>query len=346
MTKIIAGTQMGACPIVLEKGISRQAGRYITAHFPFRKVFVVTDDIVYRLLGKRVTDSLRAEGLEIGLCILPHGEKNKQWSGVRRILTQMAASGMTRQDAVLALGGGVTGDMAGFAAGVYMRGIRYIQMPTTLLSMIDAALGGKTGCDVDGIKNLAGVFHIPQAVLIDTDILRMQPTALLRQGAGEMLKYGVLTGGVLFDMLASGQWRFRLADCARQCIRYKVSLTEKDPYDTSERRLLNLGHTFGHAIEAAGDFRIPHGIAVAMGIRMAFGAAETDPADYIAAMEKCGIREKCPYSAEQLMRCAANDKKRVDDGYVLVLPRAIGRCEIVSVNETEMAAMLRRGLTV
>ena len=330
--------------VVLEKGLSREIGGFIRENTGYERLFVITDDTVFRYLGDRVKNSLEQAGIKPDFCVFPHGEKSKNLLTVQVIVEKMAAHRLQRGDCVLSLGGGVAGDIAGFAASVYMRGIGFIQMPTTLLAMIDASIGGKNGVDVGEGKNLAGTFWQPEYVLTDTSLLARQPAPLLREGAGEMLKYGVLTGGELFELLESGKWRLELARCAEMCIRCKAEMVEKDERDTGVRRLLNLGHTFGHAIEAASGFSVPHGRAVAMGIRMAFGAAGTDPARYIRAAEKCGLGEKCPFGADELIDRMQADKKRAGKKTVLILPRAIGQCEIREVGEDELQNAVLRGL--
>ena len=331
---------------MIGSGLLSRAGEYIRDHFSFSRVFVLTDDTVYGLYGEKVLKSLHDAGLLADIAVIPHGEENKNFAVLQDVLEKMALSGLQRDGAVVAVGGGVVSDLAGFAAAVYKRGVPVLNLPTTLLSAVDAAIGGKNGVDLGSIKNLAGTICQPVLVLIDTQVLKELPEELICEGAGEMLKYGVLMGGKLLDQMADGEWMDHLEECVSECVRYKARLVMEDEQDRSMRRLLNLGHTFAHAIEALSSFSIPHGRAVAMGVRMAFGAAESDPERFLAAAEKCRLKEKCPFGAEEMMRKMRSDKKREGNSTPLILPIALGCCRVVPVSDEELLAAVKRGLLV
>lgn len=331
---------------MIGSGLLFRAGEYIRDHFSFSRVFIVTDDTVYDLYGEKVLKSLRGAGLTADIAVIHHGEEHKNFSVLQDVLEKMVLSGLQRDGAVAALGGGVVSDLAGFAAAVYKRGIPVLNLPTTLLSAVDAAIGGKNGVDLGSIKNLAGTICQPAAVMIDTQVLKELTEELIREGTGEILKYGVLMGGSLLGKIAAGEWMEQIEECVSECVRYKARLVMEDEQDRGVRRLLNLGHTFGHAIEALSSFSIPHGRAVAMGVRMAFGAAESDPGMFLAAAEKCGLLEKCPFDAEEMMQKMRSDKKREGESTPLILPYALGRCRVVPVTDGELLAAVKRGLLV
>ena len=249
-----------------------------------------------------------------------------------------------------ALGGGVTGDMAGFAAASYLRGIRYVQLPTTLLSAVDSSVGGKTAIDLAAGKNLAGAFLQPTAVLCDTDCLRSLPAAVFADGAAEAIKTGVLSGDTLFSLFEDGTLTDAPAEIIARCIRYKAGVVERDEKERGERRKLNLGHTVGHAIEKCSGYAIPHGHAVAAGLAVMARASErlgwAEPgvsARIAACLEKNGLPTGTDYPAEALAKAALADKKRSGDSITIVVPRAIGGCELKRIPVTELLPIIAAG---
>jgi 3-dehydroquinate synthase len=265
---------------------------------------VVTDSAVAPLYLQGVCESLRSAGFAVSSWVYPAGEAQKNLQTLSALLEFLAAEHLTRTDCVVALGGGVCGDMAGFAAGVYLRGVRCVQLPTTLLAAVDSSVGGKTAVDLRGGKNLAGVFLQPSAVLCDTDCLASLPPEIFADGAAEAVKTGVLSDEGLFDLLARGGLRSDPAGVIARCVAFKASVVEADEHDTGLRRTLNLGHTPAHAIEACSGYAISHGRAVAMGLVIMARAAETlgwcaEPcAGRIAeALTRCGLPVECPFSA-------------------------------------------------
>ena len=300
------------------------------------RVMLVSDDTVFALYGRGVLDALGAAGLHCETFVFPHGEASKNIGTLTDLLCALAEKGMTRSDCLLALGGGVVGDLAGFAAAVYLRGVRYVQCPTTLLSAVDSSVGGKTAVDLPAGKNLAGAFWQPSLVLIDTETLQTLPPETYADGMAEVIKYGILGDAELFRALAAGT--LPPEELIYRCVSMKARFVEEDERDTGIRRLLNLGHTAGHAIEAASAFRVPHGRAVAMGTVLAAryaarkGLCSADVPERIeSVLRKYHLPTVCPYPAEVLTAAALRDKKRAGNTVSLILPREIGRCEVVEV---------------
>ena len=249
-----------------------------------------------------------------------------------------------------ALGGGVTGDMAGFAAASYLRGIRYVQLPTTLLSAVDSSVGGKTAIDLAAGKNLAGAFLQPAAVLCDTDCLRSLPAAVFADGAAEAIKTGVLSGETLFSLFEDGTLTDAPAEVIARCVRYKAGVVERDEKEQGERRKLNLGHTVGHAIEKCSGYAVPHGHAVAAGLAIMARASERlgwaeagASARITACLKRNGLPTDTDYSAEALAAAALADKKRSGESITVVVPKTIGGCELKKIPVAELLPVIAAG---
>lgn len=330
-------------------GLLAQCGAAAAALPGCRRVAVVMDSTVAGLYWERVKDSLLQAGLSVCSYVYPAGESSKNFTGLTRILEFLAENRLTRTDCVAALGGGVCGDMAGFAAGCYLRGIRYLQLPTTLLAAVDSSVGGKTAVDLPQGKNLAGLFHQPAAVLCDTDCLQSLPETELANGAAEAVKTGVLAGERLFSLLENGfpaDWTETIA----QCVAFKGSVVEADPEERDLRRILNLGHTMGHAVELCSGYAVPHGQAVAMGLACAarasekLGWAEAPCAARIAdALTRCRLPVAPPFSAAALAEAAQSDKKRTGNTVTLAVPVRIGKCVLKPVPVEQLESFFAAG---
>ena len=312
---------------------------------------VITDSTVAPLYLKTVTDSLTSAGFAVCFHIFPAGESSKNFTTLAAILEFLAEQHLTRTDCVVALGGGVTGDMAGFAAACYLRGIRCVQLPTTLLSAVDSSVGGKTAIDLTAGKNLAGAFLQPAAVLCDTDCLRSLPAEVFADGAAEAIKTGVLDDEGLFALFEDGTLTTAPDEVIARCVRYKAGVVERDEKEQGERKLLNLGHTAGHAIEKCSGYAIPHGHAVAAGLAIiarsaeALGwAAEPIAARIAACLAKNGLPTGTKYTAEALAEAALADKKRSGGDITLVIPKKIGVCELKKVPIADLLPIIRAGL--
>ena len=345
MDEIIVNSSRGQYSVLFDEGLCDRAGEILKERFHFSSVFVLTDSNVYPLYAERVLSSLRAAGFRCRAYVFPAGEKSKNAETLLHVLDEMAGFALTRADALLALGGGVTGDLGGLAAALYMRGIACVQMPTTLLSAVDSSVGGKTAVDTEKGKNLIGAFWPPVIVLQDTGILKALPAYLLSQGAAEMIKCGIIGDEALFERMRSGLWRTEPAECVKRCVRLKAEICERDEREQGERRLLNLGHTFGHAAEILSGYTLSHGEAVAMGLMIAWRAAGLCEKPLAEALTACGLKSECPYSAEQLFSACTGDKKRDGDKYRVILPEGIGRCYEKTVDAVGLTELIRRGLT-
>ena len=248
--------------VIIGKNILKDSGEIISSVLPKCKIALITDDIVDSLYADIVQTSLEKEGYQVEKFIFPNGEKSKNLFTFGEILNFLAENEFTRTDAVVALGGGVVGDMSGFAAATFLRGIKYVQIPTTLLAQIDSSVGGKTAIDLESGKNLVGAFCQPLVVICDVSIIDNLPLDTFIGGMGELAKYAVLDKKV-FDELNKSN--FDMEKLIYLSIDYKRMIVEQDEFEGGKRRLLNLGHTPAHGIERLSEYKIPHGRAVASG---------------------------------------------------------------------------------
>ena len=338
--------------IPIGRGLRLRAGEMIAAvHKPCR-VLLLTDDTVEGLYADGVTASLLDAGFTVVRHVIPHGEASKSAASLIALLEKMATEHLTRSDLLVALGGGVVGDLGGFASAVYQRGIPFVQIPTTLLAMVDASVGGKTAIDLEAGKNLAGAFHQPSLVICDADCLHTLPPEIFADGMAEVIKYAFISDRVLFDALL-GDATSNMEEIIRLCVEDKRALVEADETDKGARQLLNLGHTVGHAIEACSEFSISHGSAVAMGmviitraaVNRGICGAETLTA-LIALLEKYGLPTECPFTTEQLYAVALSDKKRAGGTITLVVPYGVADSRLVTVPVDALEGYIRAGLAV
>ena len=339
-----------AYTVTIGPGLLKDCGPRLREVIPPCHMAVVTDSTVGPLYLETVTESLSAAGYAAGTFEFPAGEESKNVSTLSDILEFLAKERLTRSDCLIALGGGVAGDMAGFAAAVYLRGIRYVQMPTTLLSAVDSSVGGKTAIDLRAGKNLAGAFLQPAAVLCDTDSLKTLPRPVFADGAAEAVKTGVLCDEGLFALFEDGTLKADPAEVIARCVEYKAGVVERDEKEQGERKLLNLGHTVGHAIEKCSGYSIPHGHAVAAGLAVMARAAErlnwTNGAiakRICACLGKLSLPVSTEFSPEALAEAALADKKRSGGSITLVVPKRIGLCELKTVPVTELLPVIRAG---
>ena len=328
-----------AYEVTIGAGLLRECGARLKTVLGGCRIVVAADSNVAPLYLETVCASLRDAGFAVCSYVFPAGEAHKNFTTLSAVLEFLAESQLTRTDCVAALGGGVTGDMAGFAAASYLRGIRYVQLPTTLLSAVDSSVGGKTAIDLAAGKNLAGAFLQPAAVLCDTDCLGSLPAAVFADGAAEAIKTGVLSGETLFSLFEDGMLTDAPAEIIARCIRYKAGVVERDEKEQGERRKLNLGHTVGHAIEKCSGYAIPHGHAVAAGLAVMARASErlgwAEPgvsARIAACLEKNGLPTGTDYPAEALAKAALADKKR-SSSYAVKLARMLGVDAVVISEE-------------
>lgn len=333
--------------ILIEKGLFSRVGEWIAPFSEHSRLAILTDDTVDALYGKKLLSDLTGAGYSAVKFVIPHGEASKSPDKLFEFLNFLAENRLTRSDLLIALGGGVVGDLCGFAASVYLRGIRFIQIPTTLLAAVDSSVGGKTAVDIPAGKNLVGSFWQPELVICDPDLLNTLPHDIFRDGCAEVLKYGVILDRAFFDHLRSPIWANPDAVIER-CVQIKRDVVEKDERDSGLRGLLNFGHTLGHGIEKHSNFTVSHGSAVAVGMVLAARAAVhlgiTDPQtadDIETVVRSYGFDTACPYTAEQLYDAALSDKKRSGDSITLVLPKEIGNCILHKIPCLELLPILQ-----
>ncbi|MBR2743093.1 MAG: 3-dehydroquinate synthase [Clostridia bacterium] len=332
-------------------GLTARAGELARSVLSPCRICVITDTTVQRLYLEAVKKSLSDAGFSVCSYAFPAGEQSKNMTTLSDILEFLAERGITRSDAILALGGGVAGDITGFAAGVFLRGIKFIQMPTTLLAAVDSSVGGKTAVDLKAGKNLAGVFLQPSMVICDTDTLKTLPGETLACGIAEAIKTGVLFDEELFSLFENGRVsKDTLPFIIERCVTHKGRVVEADEFDRGERQLLNLGHTVGHAIEKLSAYGVSHGHAVAMGMGIiarasaASGYCGDDTAKRIErALINNSLPVSCGFSAAELSRAALSDKKRKGDTINLVIPESIGRCRLMKINIDGLESFIKKG---
>lgn len=322
------------------------------------RVCVVSETNVAPLYADAAEASLSAAGMGVApRIVFPAGEAHKGLGTLGGILEGLAERGLTRDDVVVALGGGVTGDMTGLAAALYLRGIRVVQAPTSLLAMVDSSVGGKTAVDIAAGKNLVGAFWQPSAVVADVSCLETVSPELLTDSCGEVVKHAVLADGELLDRLtvsplnAPGASADEVAAIVARNIEIKRDVVEADERERGLRQTLNLGHTVGHAIEAASDFALGHGTCVAAGLCIVARASETRgwcSGETRRRIERCvrahGLPVTTDLPADVLMGFLAHDKKRHGDGVNLVVPAEVGRAEVRRVSLAGMRELLDAGL--
>lgn len=337
--------------IVIDKGILPKSGDMIKEVTSAERVAVITDDTVDKLYSDVVMKSLSDAGFETFKFVFPHGEKSKNISTFSSILEFLAESGLTRTDALVALGGGVVGDVAGFAAASYLRGIDFIQIPTTLLACVDSSVGGKTAIDLKAGKNLAGAFYQPKLVIADFETLSTLTDGIFADGMAEVIKYGVIFDKAFFEFLRDNEAKDNLEYVITRCVELKRDIVNADEKEKGVRALLNFGHTVGHAIEKCSGYKIPHGSAVAVGMviisRAAYKCSFCDEncTDIIASLnKKYSLPVSTDFSASELSSAAMADKKRAGDKIKLIIPEALGNCVIKNVPTSELEKIIGEGL--
>lgn len=326
-------------------GLLRSLGSEAAALCKAKKVALVSDSTVWPLYGSKTAESLKSAGFHTVHFVFPAGEASKNGNTYLELLNFLAENQLTRSDLIVALGGGVVGDLAGFTAATYLRGIAYIQVPTTLLAAVDSSVGGKTAIDLPAGKNLCGAFYQPSLVLCDTNTLNTLPEDIFRDGCAEVIKYGVLYDPALFAHLEQQGLSFDRESVIARCVELKRDVVMKDEFDTGERMKLNLGHTIGHGVEARSNFTVSHGKAVAIGMAIVSRAGNCpDAGRIIRCLEVFALPIKTECTAEELYNAALSDKKRSGGNVNLIIPRVIGQCDIVSTPVEEIQSFIEAGL--
>ncbi len=312
---------------------------------------IISDSNVWPLYGSTAEKALTDAGFQVIFHTFPAGEDSKNGNTYLEILNFLAENHLTRSDLLIALGGGVVGDLTGFAAATYLRGISFVQVPTTLLAMVDSSVGGKTAIDLPAGKNLAGAFYQPDLVVCDTDCLSSLPESIFRDGCAEVIKYGVLYDEALFSHLLQNGIDFNREEVIARCVSLKRDVVSQDEFDTGARQMLNLGHTLGHGIEANSNFRISHGQAVAAGMAIIAKAAwkngicqQSVYDQIVQVLKKFGLPWNTSFSAEALAASAMCDKKRSGGTVNLILPKEIGKCVISPTPVESLQSVIEVGL--
>lgn len=340
--------------ILIGPGLLTDIAKDIEAHVPAHRYILLTDSVVEDYLGYDLLAVLREAGLAVDLISFPAGEASKRMDTVVDLARRMVDLGADRQTVILALGGGVVGDVAGFLASMYMRGIRYTQLPTTLLAQVDSSVGGKTGVDLPEGKNLLGTFYQPKRVYADIGVLVTLPRSELRNGLAEVVKYGMIRSPELFSLLEERAEDVLnlapevLADVVAWSCAIKAEVVAADEREGGLRRILNFGHTVGHAVEAAADYQIPHGEAVAMGMvavtKLSVAKGLLPPKDgvrLLSLLEKLGLSTTIPpyLPTGWLIDLLQHDKKARAGRVHFVLCREIG--ETVITDEVGVEELAR-----
>jgi len=336
--------------IIIGENILSSLGEYCREAVGICRVCVLTDDNVEPLYFESAKSSLEAAGYDVIKFVIPHGEASKNTSSLVELLEFMAENRMTRSDCMIALGGGVVGDLCGFCAAVYLRGIKFIQVPTTLLAAVDSSVGGKTAVDLRAGKNLAGAFHQPSLVVCDYKTLDTLPPEIFADGCAEVIKYGVINDRSLFDRLKGGIAN-DLENIIAECVINKARVVEGDEFDKGTRQLLNLGHTVGHAIELCSDMSISHGSAVAIGMVIVMrsaikqGLCPTEALDeLLSLLNQENLPTSCNFSAKELAEAALGDKKRSGSDISLVVPYGIGDSRLLKTPVSRLEDFISKGL--
>ncbi len=331
-------------------GLLDQVGERARALWTGPTAAVVSDSNVAPLYLDRCTASLQAAGFQVVSFVFPAGEASKNGKTYLELLEFLAEHHITRADGLVALGGGVVGDLTGFAAATFLRGIAFLQLPTTLLAAVDASVGGKTAIDLQAGKNLAGAFYQPKAVLCDPTLLDTLPPEDFADGCAEVIKYGLIGDPALLDLLeAPGP--LDVETVIARCVAQKGRLVEADEFDTGARQLLNLGHTLGHGVEACSHYAVSHGKAVAIGMVLITRAAiryGLCPPEVLprlqALLDRYHLPQTTQYSAQELYTKTLSDKKRSGDKLSLVIPTAWGESRLHSIPVKALLGWIERGL--
>jgi 3-dehydroquinate synthase len=351
MKQIQVGLADRAYPIIIREGVLAEVGHYLRESMLGKRYAVIADDHVAGLHGSALLASLRKAGLAAELLTFPRGEASKNLATVGALASRLARLGIDRKDCLIGLGGGVTGDITGFLAAVYMRGISFVQVPTTLLAQVDSSVGGKTGVDLPEGKNLVGVFYQPRAVYIDTRVLLTLPEEEMLNGLAEVIKYGVIRDETFFDFLGNHRKDILrreigvLEEVIARCCTIKAEVVAADEREADLRRILNFGHTIGHAVEAASGYCLAHGLAVAIGMIAAAELAtaggslprsETERLRGLVSAYGLPVSIPAKLDPAAIKDYLKTDKKAVSGRLFFVLPTRIGRVFITDAVSEEL----------
>ncbi len=332
--------------VLIERDGLKKCGEYIRSITKSTKAAVITDDIVGALYAQTAVESLAQNGFEACVFTFPNGEQSKNLSIFGQILDFLCENSITRSDIIIALGGGVVGDITGFAAASYLRGVDFVQIPTTLLAQIDSSVGGKTAIDIKGGKNLVGAFKQPAMVICDSNTLRTLSPEILSDGMAEAVKYGMIRDEKLFELIETHDLDSIdevMDEMIYTCIDIKRDVVEHDEFDRGERMILNFGHTLGHALEGWHEYtNFTHGMGVAAG--MCLITKKLCEPLVMERLQKCLVKYRLPVGTDipmsELLPFCSKDKKRESDSLSYIVCRTIGRAEIVRVTVEEFNKLM------
>lgn len=337
--------------MLIGRGLLDGLGAYAKEVVRGKKCMVVTDSNVAPLFLGRAVSSLKEAGFEVSSFSFPAGEESKNGQTYLTLLNMLAMKKLTRTDFLVALGGGVVGDLTGFTAATFLRGIDCIQVPTTLLACVDSSVGGKTAIDLPAGKNLAGAFYQPNLVLCDPELIESLPENVFSDGCAEVIKYGMYGSAELLEKLLASPVSAQLEYVIAKCIEMKRDIVEGDEFDTGRRQILNFGHTFAHSIEKLSAYAIPHGSAVAIGMAVITRAAVKKGlcspeclSILLKLLADCKLPAECPFDAAELAEIALSDKKRAGDTLTLAVPVAIGEAELRPIPVSGLMDWAKAGL--
>lgn len=329
----------GVSEIHIENGLLSRAAAVIGETFSPSRIHIVSDSTVAPLYLQKLEQQFT---LPVTHTIIPAGEEHKRLSTVESIYHDLLASGMTRKDLIIALGGGVVGDITGFAAATFLRGVSLCQIPTTLLAQVDSSVGGKTGVDMPEGKNLVGAFYQPRLVLIDPSVLTTLPEQTFADGMAEVVKYGYISNRDILDMVSAPDYKQNIESIIYECVKIKRDVVTIDEHDTGLRMILNFGHTIGHAAEMLGNYvDLTHGQAVAVGMvaamrLSAFLGNEDLTGRLIEILKHIGLPTELKYDREDIYRSLLSDKKKFGATVNFILVREPGRAEITPIDAEKL----------
>ena len=339
--------------IYVGHNLLKQAGKLIRSSTSGSKILIVTHPNLQNLYGAELLGSLETAGYSVTTALIPSGEHSKSFDSYQKLIDTLAKNRFTREDIVVAFGGGVISDLAGFVAATYMRGCALIHIPTSLLAMIDSSIGGKTAIDLPFGKNLVGAFYNPKAVIVDLELLNSIPAPLLQDSCGELSKYSVLSGSNLFNKIILARNPMQVIDASyrqeliQACVEIKKSIVEVDFKEAGSRKLLNLGHTLGHAIETLSNFELGHGSCVAVGTNMMakacskLGLCSCKDAEKIAQLtQSYNLPTSTSFTVEELYSTALHDKKSHTDSIDVTLIYGIGDVRIERKSFAELKQLI------
>lgn len=342
MQRIHVGTS-DEYDVIIGNGILDSCGEYIMEAAGGRRALIVSDSNVAPLYLDRIGRSLRKAGYKTFSFSVQAGEESKSFETLAELVNAAAESGLSRRDIIVALGGGMVGDLAGFGAAVYMRGITYVQIPTTVLAAVDSSVGGKTAVNISAGKNLAGAFKQPGLVICDCDCFDTLSRRERNSGYAEIIKYAMIANPAVLEMLDGP-----VEDLVAECVRIKADIVSRDEKDKGQRQLLNFGHTFGHALEQALQYKLLHGEAVARGMLMACDVAEKkgclEPGVRETLIKALRRYDTLPLAGgadrETLAEYIKRDKKADGDQVDFIVPEAVGRCSVVRMRIKDIVGVI------